>query len=722
MPRRVLRFEEIDATSISLVGGKGANLGELARIDGIRVPPGFCVTTAAYVEVVERDATFTALVDDLCRATAEDGEGVGRLAARIRDTVHHLTLPAGLADEVRAGVARIGADAAFAVRSSATAEDLPTASFAGQQDTYLNVLGVDAVLAHVRMCWASLFTDRAVAYRNQEGIDHREVRLAVVVQRMVSPEMSGVLFTADPLTANRRVVSINAGIGLGEALVSGLVNADDYKVRDGRVVARTVSTQDVAIRAVSGGGTEKVPVEAARGRAQKLTDAQILQLAAIGRRIEAHFGRPQDIEWSVDEGGTFFIVQSRPITTLFPVPASADGKNHVYFSMSHQQMMTDAMTPLGMSFFHATFGGVLVEAAGRLYGDLAPDLASPVGRRIVLAVMGKVDPLMLTAIRRLLRRKEFVKNLARDGERLFSMKGSGYFTWRLPVETVRNYLRDDPTVLDRLKKQDDAAIAALRTKIDALSGDAVFDGIVEDLQRLGKAMSDPRGMGAIYVGTYALSWLNKRMTRWLGEKGVGDALAQFAPGDATSEMGLALLDVADAVREHPAALEALRHADGGDLLVTLRAVDGGAAVADAIEAYLDTYGMRCPGEIDVTRTRWSEDPSQLVPLILTNIARFAPGAHAALLERGRHEVEEKETEDARARPAVARRSSQGREDPADDQSAAPLHRPPRVPEVPDDAALLGPQAGDAARGRGAGPHGHDRQRGRRLLPHLRRVP
>ena len=211
------------------------------------------------------------------------------------------------------------------MRSSATAEDLPTASFAGQQDTYLNVVGPAAILQHVSRCWASLFTERAVTYRLRNGFDHRKVHMAVVVQQMVFPHAAGILFTADPVTSNRKVASVEAGFGLGEALVSGLVNPDVYKVRDGEVVATTIATKQLAVHASPAGGTQEQAIEPERQEQPALTDAQVVRLAQLGRRIEAHFGRPQDIEWCLVDDD-FQIVQSRPITTLFPIPDADDGR------------------------------------------------------------------------------------------------------------------------------------------------------------------------------------------------------------------------------------------------------------------------------------------------------------------------------------------------------------------------------------------------------------
>ena len=274
------------------------------------------------------------------------------------------------------------------MRSSATAEDLPTASFAGQQDTYLNVVGSTAVLQHISRCWASLFTDRAVIYRRRNGFDHRKVHMAVVVQQMVFVDAAGILFTADPVTGNRRVVCVDASFGLGEALVSGLVNPDAYKVRDGEVVARTVASKQVAIHALPGGGTQQQAVDRARQDEPALTEAQVVRLAQLGRTIESHFGRPQDIEWCLVDDG-FQIVQSRPITTLFPIPAADDGENHVYVSVGHQQMMTDPMKPLGLSMWQLTAMVAMHEAAGRLFVDITRGLSSPASRAGLLEVMGR---------------------------------------------------------------------------------------------------------------------------------------------------------------------------------------------------------------------------------------------------------------------------------------------------------------------------------------------
>ena len=376
MTRDVVDLEALDRTQVDRAGGKGAHLGELSRIDGVRVPPGFCITTDAFQRVVSAALTLDDRLDRLSRLRPDDQPAIDALSAEVRRTIQAVDIPDDLTAAVTSALRRLGDDAACAVRSSATAEDLPTASFAGQHDTYLNVVGPAAVLEHVRRCWASLFAARAVSYRLRNGVDHRTVRMAVVVQRMVFARAAGILFTADPVTSNRKVSTIEASFGLGEALVSGLVNPDVYQVRDGVVVSRAIGTKRLAIHALASGGTEQRAIEPELQEEPVLTDAEVLRLAGLGRRIEAHFGHPQDIEWCLADD-ELWIVQSRPITTLFPVPVAADDANHVYISVGHQQMMTDAMKPLGLSFWQMTTPRPMAEAGGRLFVDVTRILAAP---------------------------------------------------------------------------------------------------------------------------------------------------------------------------------------------------------------------------------------------------------------------------------------------------------------------------------------------------------
>jgi rifampicin phosphotransferase len=637
MDSYVLGFQEIDQTQIAVVGGKGAHLGELSRIDGIRVPAGFCVTTDGFRRIMAEAPSLDDRLDRLSLLDPDDREGIRTRSAEIRGILEAIVVPDDVAVAITGALARlaraagsggVGEEAAYAVRSSATAEDLPTASFAGQQDTYLNVVGPAAILHHVSRCWASLFTERAVTYRLRNGFDHRKVHMAVVVQQMVFPHASGILFTADPLTGNRKVASVEASFGLGEALVSGLVNADAYQVRDGEVVAREIGTKQLAIGALPGGGTQQQTIEPARQEQPALSDAQVVRLVQLGRRIEAHFGCPQDIEWCLVDDD-FQIVQSRPITTLFPIPETGDDANHVYLSVGHQQMMTDAMKPLGLSFWQMTTPRPMAEAGGRLFVDVTPILASPASRDGLVDTMAKSDPLMADAVRTVLAR-DFIPLLPDEGP-AWAPPGAG----PAPVEA-------DPAIVAGLIGRTEASIAAAESAIRTKSGSALLDFILEDIQEIRAVLFDSHSLHVIMSGMEATWWLNDQLQAWLGEKNAADTLAQSVPNNVTSEMGLALLDVADVIRPHPEVVSFLQHVEHDGFLDELPTLAGGREARDAIRAWLDKYGMRCVGEIDITRPRWSERPTTLVPVILDNIKLFEPGAGERRFEQGRQEAHRKE--------------------------------------------------------------------------------
>ncbi|MFC9130430.1 rifamycin-inactivating phosphotransferase [Streptomyces sp. NPDC057099] len=622
-------LQEIDEAQVAVVGGKGAHLGRLSRIDGIRVPAGFCVTTDAFRRIMADAPSIDDRLDQLSRLNPDDREAIRTLSAEIRRTIEGIAIPDELTAAITGALAQLGEQSACAVRSSATAEDLPTASFAGQQDTYLNVVGPTAILQHISRCWASLFTERAVTYRQRNGIDHRTVHMAVVVQRMVFPHASGILFTADPVTGNRKVATVDAGFGLGEALVSGLVNPDVFKVRDGEVVGKTIAAKERAIQALAAGGTQEVAVDARRQEQPALTDAQVVRLVRLGRSIEAHFGRPQDIEWCLVDDD-FQIVQSRPITTLFPVPETGDEENHVYVSVGHQQMMTDPMKPLGLSMWQLMAMVPMQEAAGRLFVDVTRRLASPASRTGLLDVIGKGDPLTRDALETVLDRDGFVPSLPDAGPGGPPAGGTS-----APIET-------DPAVVTELIERSRASVAALERDIRTQSGPALFDFLLEAFEEHRRVLSDPLSMQVIMAGMEATWWLNDKLQEWLGEKNVADTLTLSAPDNVTSEMGLALLDVADVIRPYPELVAFLQGVEDEGFLDELPKLAGGTEARDAIEAYLDRYGMRCVGEIDITRPRWRERPTTIVPVILDNVRNFEPGAAERRFEEGRQKASRKE--------------------------------------------------------------------------------
>ncbi len=643
MSAYTLCFQEIDRSKSMFVGGKGANLGELSRMEGILVPDGFCVTTEAYKKITENNQELNRLLDELTHLRAEESSTISEISAKIRTAIETTPIPKDIEEEIAGCLTKFGEKDAFAVRSSATAEDLPTASFAGQQDTYLNSRGRQTILRHISKCWASLYTGRAVIYRIQNGFDHRKVHLSVVVQKMVFPQTAGILFTADPLTSNRKVLSIDAGFGLGEAMVSGLVNADIYKACCGKIIDKMISTKKLAIYAVKEGGTKAQAVEPGRQNRQALTDEQILELERIGRKIEEHFGCPQDIEWCLVDD-TFYIVQNRPITTLYPIPEADDRENHVYVSVGHQQMMTDPIRPLGLSFFLLTTSAPMRTAGGRLFVDITPHLVSPAGREKIIDILGQSDPLIKDALMTIVAREEFIQSSSQDEKVQNRSTDNKVMSWRNHAEFENN-----PAIAADLIQRTQTSLEELKRNIQMKSGEDLFDFITEDIRQLKKILSDPQSLDVIMVAMHASTWLNENMKNWLGEKNAADTLSQSAPNNITSEMGLELLDVADVIRPYPEVIDYLQRIKDADIkdpdfLDELVKLDGGRETRDAIDAYLSKYGMRCAGEIDITKTRWSERPTTLVPMILNNIKNFEPDAGNRKFEQGRQEALKKEEE------------------------------------------------------------------------------
>ena len=328
-------FEELRKEDVPLVGGKGANLGEMTSA-GIPVPPGFCVTAEAYkyfvenVKVEDGRTLQEWIMDVISKTNVDDSKQLQENTAKIREKIISMEMPEEIASEIEQAYKKLSQrfnmeEIYVAVRSSATAEDLPEASFAGQQETYLDVLGVDDVKEKVKKCWASLWTARATFYRAKQGFDHSKVYLSAVVQKMVNSETSGVMFTANPVTNDRSEIMINAAWGLGEAVVSGAVSPDEYIVEKGtwKIKEKFVAKKEIMIvrNPETGRGTVKVSTAEFLGpeyvEKQVLTDEQIIEVAQIGARIEEHYGWPQDIEWAYDkDDGKLYIVQSRPVTTL----------------------------------------------------------------------------------------------------------------------------------------------------------------------------------------------------------------------------------------------------------------------------------------------------------------------------------------------------------------------------------------------------------------------
>jgi rifampicin phosphotransferase len=601
------------ASDGSIAGGKGANLGGLIAA-GFPVPDGFVLTTEAYVH-----AANAARIDP----------GEPEVAARrLRST----GVPKAIAARALEGYRTLGAGA-VAVRSSATAEDQPGASFAGQQDTFLGVTGDEALLDAIRRCWASLWNERAVAYRRDQGIDDREVKLAVVVQRMVKAIAAGVLFTADPVIGRRGRAVIDAALGLGEAVVSGAVDPDHY-------VADPV-TGEIAERTL-------------RGDEPVLDDAQVRELAATGLRIERHFGSPQDIEFAFDGDRRLWIVQSRPITTLYPLPdepvREAAGPR-VYFSASVAQGYFEPITPMGQEPFrrmgemlagsfvrgrrnNGPVHSPIVSVGERLFVDITPALRDPVGREIVERLTAVAESRSSVVIRKLALDPRFGP---RSGSRVGSARRIVPLAVRsrVPIFALRILRSPDATraryvrEIERVTHMDLSPNATSAERLDA------FEKLIRSMPRFVM----PRLLGLVVAGM--LSYV--AASRLLGDRATPQELQTLTlglPHNPTTEMDLALWALATEIRTDPASRKALLERPAAELAAAYR--DGALPrpLQDRLAAFLARYGFRSIGEIDLGVPRWSEDPAHLLGAI-GNYLQLGDGAVAPdeQFERGTREAE-----------------------------------------------------------------------------------
>ncbi|MGR0160724.1 PEP/pyruvate-binding domain-containing protein [Paenarthrobacter nitroguajacolicus] len=645
-PAFILDIAEIRGPMLPEVGGKAANLGELASV-GLPVPPGFCLTTAAYRQALS-GAGLEGVFAALQVASASDVHQLSRLAARARALVLEAGLPAGIAEVLRSSYLALGDNVPVAVRSSATAEDLPFASFAGQQDTFLNVVGVDSVLDAVGRCWASLWTDRAVTYRTTNGIDHATVALAVVVQEMVDSAIAGVMFTANPVTGNRHEIVIDASPGLGEAVVSGAVNPDHYVVdaRRGAIVKRTLGDRQVEIRPTAGGGTERVETPNRPGLEGQhlepcLSDRQVLALTRLGLEVQDHYRAPQDTEWAIDGSGKLWLTQSRPITTLYPQttrtpPASGE---HAFLNFSLAQGLTRPLTPMGLAGIRLIASSVAktaafdvpdprsgpppyYEAGQRIFFDFTSVLRSRVGRAIVPRVFDVMEARSAAIMRGLFDDSRFPVTI-KTPMKLIRHVAPVAAKYRVPESLFRGLFRPVSAMrrVDRLSTELGStfsvpleATAHQRLgHVQRILGEEVFATVPQVLP-----------LPALGFATLAL------VGRLLGKQAPYNelqAVIRGLPNNVTTEMDLALWQFASEIREDPDAVASMVGQTAAELAEQYRVADLPPLVQTGLERFLRAYGHRAVAEIDLGMPRWSDDPTHVLGVV-ANYLRLADTAEA----------------------------------------------------------------------------------------------
>ncbi len=627
----VISLDDPSASSRSTTGGKGANLARLVG-EGWSVPDGVCVTTAVY-DRIAADPAIAAAITELEAADPDATEVVADRAANLRDRIRNHPLPAAVSESL---AEFIDPDERYAVRSSATAEDLPTASFAGQHETVLDCAGTDAILDAVSECLASLFTDRAVSYRATNDIPHGDVSMAVVVQRMVDADVSGVLFTADALSGNRTIASIDAAPGLGEAVVSGTTTADNVRVD------RKTKT---IIEYRTEGSVERSDERAEQNRV--LSDEQVLALVGIGEEVERIFEMPQDIEWSIVDG-EIRLLQSRAITSLFPIPSPPpeDDGLHVYYSYNHRQGMTDPMPPLSVDYVRrytewtltrltaydpSTFSPT-ASAGGLVYLDVTPMLRSSWLAPKWLDGIAELDEPAVSLQRELAeRRGEELADASAIGGR--SPRAYLIATWRLGRVAGVGIARTVQGALNREYERFPARDRAWYERYVAETVDEIRAGETEaERIRLAVEASSTFGWVATRSLTTSAGFLSKSLLTRLcpGHEDAFEALDKGRRDNVTIAMVLELGDIADLARDRPRIVEAIVAGEGLD---EIRRIDGSEEFVAAFERFLDAYGHRGSAELDPSQPRYREDPSPLFGTIRSTLVDGEAGAHRERFRR-----------------------------------------------------------------------------------------
>lgn len=631
----LLSFSSLEALRLEISGGKGANLARLSQA-GLPVPSGIILSTAAYRVFVEANFLAGVLTEalttnpDIPLIVLED------LATRIRQQFAAAVLPSDVVEEISNWYLQAGRPL-LAVRSSATTEDLPGLSFAGQQDTFLNIRGAEQLLRAVVDCWSSLWTARAISYRLHHGVPQSDLALAVILQTMVQSRVSGVMFTANPLSGARNEVVINAAFGLGDALVSGRVEPDEYRVD---MATLSLLTKKLGSK---GGQVEQQSQEtpSVTAATQALPDDAIFGLAQIGKRIEALYDVPQDIEWAWVEGN-FYILQSRPITSLYPLPQGLPAKPlHVLFSFAAVQGVLEPITPLGREIILQFFGSgarlmgyrfdpqnqrMLFVAGERLWGNTTPILNTHLGRRVVPAVMGFVEPSARQFILRLLKEPEIGQDAPiRLKTRLHLMR----FAVPVLINILLNLAAPDRRRESILKRME-SMLVELEKDLAALPEQptARLAGLVERITGFFQKL--PGGMRQL-LAMVASGVASLNLVRLLAVHGAaGDRTADPAswqqrvleltrslPHNPTTQMDLHLWTIARTIRQDQAARMEIESHPSPVLSEKYRAGGLNPLTRALLDEFLERYGRRGLGEIDIGRPRWKEDPAGLFDLLKT---------------------------------------------------------------------------------------------------------
>ena len=657
----ILPFTSPEAT-LETTGGKGTNLARLT-LAGFAVPRGFIISTDAYREFVNSNRWLSTIQSVVENLSAEDASALERASAQIRVAFSAGKMPEETEASIRAAYTDFE-DKPVAVRSSATAEDLPDLSFAGQQDTYLNVVGMEQLLTSVIHCWSSLWTARAIGYRIRNHIKHEEAALAVIVQEMIQSEASGVLFTANPLSGLRSEAVIDATLGLGEALVSGQVEPDHYVVNvpDNRIVSKTLGAKKISTRGKAGGGVEVIE-ENADAR-QALSDEDILNLAAIGQQIQKEYDFPQDIEWALADD-KLYILQSRAITSLFPVPEISLDPLIVWFSFGAVQGLVGPMTPIGIDIGRHIFAGagkmfgaqikaseenVLVPAGERLWIRISDVVRHPVGNRIIGGALGFIEPSAGRILKSLISDPRIG---AGTGKLKFStVQRMAIFALPVLGRFARNMLRPE-----KARPEFDALIESYLATAQVAAAVDRFGRLMNVVTFMRERISSafqfllPHFIPIFGPGIASLNLLNEIAG---DDRALALEVTRALPQNVTTEMDLALWKTATDIRADADSVDAFRSSDATTLARRYQNGTLPSAAQTVIAGFMEKYGMRGVGEIDFGQPRWREDPTPIMHTLQSYLnidEAFAPNVLFVKGEQAASNAIEKLAAKARKQPA-----------------------------------------------------------------------
>ena len=609
-------------------GGKGTNLSKLSRA-GLPIPDGFIITTDAYHNFIAENDLMGKILDRVSTIPSRNPSALEDAAREIRSWFTNATIPLYLTSQVLDAYKMLGGTP-VAVRSSATAEDLSDLSFAGQQDTFLNVIGQESLLTAVVDCWSSLWTARAIGYRARNGISHDEVSIAVLIQKMVPAEVSGIMFNANPLTGLRSETVIDAAFGLGEALVGGHVEPDHYVVDivKQEILTKKIGTKEITILGKPGGGVQRT--KSASAQVQALSDEHILKLARLGDRIEAIYGFPQDIEWAWADG-EFQLLQARPITSLYPVPESMGSDPlRVMLSFATIQGILEPITPLGQDAIRLIFAGGaslfdvqvthetlgLIKISGqRLWVDITAGLHHPLGARAIPRFFSVVDPTTVPVFVKL--KDEPNLGMGKGRIHLSTIRKLAFFA--LPM--IRNILRitrSPEGKAEQIQQNSQEKIAELRVKSELSQGDrSTLTHWVRVFRELYDAFpyAVPNIFSGAGAGLIPFFLLNRLANHLTGSTDLALTITRSLPHNVTLEMDLLLWETACAIRSDVEAYQHFQSSSAEQLSAEYLEGKLPESAQKVIARFLGKYGMRGIGEIDIGRPRWREDPQEIMQTI-----------------------------------------------------------------------------------------------------------